>query len=129
MARFVIEHLPRIPATYDVLPVHFDEAKEWLQLPSWTSLIRTTELVAAVKAGMGIELNQSDVGMILFPGDEALLITLSFGVLLALVEGKITPFPEDWRCFSLTVKAPPISLPIPVLEAAIAGEMGSSEVV
>ena len=53
MARFLIEHLPRIPATYDVLPVHFDEAKEWLEMPSWNSLIRTTELISAIETGIG----------------------------------------------------------------------------
>ena len=67
--------------------------------------------------------------MILFPGDEALLITLSYGVLLAWAEGKIAPLPEDWRCFSLTVKAPPVTLPVPVLEAAIEGDLSSTEVV
>jgi hypothetical protein len=125
MARFIIEHLPRIPATYDVLPILFSDVKEQLQLPSWTSLIRTTELIDAIGAGMGVELSQSDIAATLFPGDEALLITLSFGVLLAWAEGKIAPLPDDWRCFSLTVKGPPETIPIPVLEAAIGGDLAT----
>lgn len=76
---------------------------------------------------MGVTLTQADVSMALRPGDEALLITLSFGVLLAWAQGKIPPLPEDWRVLLLTVKAPGDPAPSPVLEAKVAEEFLSGE--
>ncbi len=106
MGRFVIEHLPRAAASYRATPLDYDQAKHWLQQPNLVSMIRTTEMIAAMEAGMGVTLIQSAVPVTLRPGDEALLITLSFGVLLAWAEGKIMPIAEDWRCVSLSVRAP-----------------------
>ena len=105
MARFVIEHLPRIAAQYRVIPVDYAQARAWIQQADVTSLVRTTEMISAVEAAMGISLQQADSSMTLLAGDEALLIGLSFGVLLAWAEGQISPLPEDWRCLSVTVKA------------------------
>jgi hypothetical protein len=62
-------------------------------------------MIAAIKASMRIALLQSPAVVALHPGDEALLITLSFGVLLAWVEQSIAPLPEDWRCALLRVRA------------------------
>ena len=53
---------------------------------------------------MGIELPQSDAPGTLTPGDQAMLISLSYGVLLASTQGDIPPLPEDWRCALLTVE-------------------------
>lgn len=106
MSRFVIEHLPRTPATYSVTPLNHEGAKLWLQQANAVSIVRTTEMIAAIEAGMGVTLSQSAMPVALRSGDEALLITLSFGVLLAWVEGKIAPLPEDWRCVSLSVQHP-----------------------
>ena len=103
MSRFVMEHLPRAQATYHVTPVDFAEAKLWLHQPGLHSLIRTTELMAAIDASMGTRLVQHDLSASLRPGDEALLLSLSFGVLLAFAEGDIPPLPEDWRCALLVV--------------------------
>ncbi len=70
------------------------------------SIIRTTEMIAAVQAAMGVPLSQSDVSVALKPGDEALLLTLSFSVLLAWAEDNIPPLPEDWRCVLLRMRSP-----------------------
>ena len=116
--RFVIEHLPRSAARYDAVPLSYREVKAWLQNPHFTSLVRTTELISAIEAGMRIPLKQADKRMTLSPGDEALLIGLSFSVLLAWVEGNIKPLPDDWRCFRLRVKGPGDSQPDPPLVLA-----------
>ncbi|MDQ6759871.1 MAG: hypothetical protein M3Z32_08410 [Acidobacteriota bacterium] len=105
MSRFVIEHLPRTAATYRVVPVQHEQAIAWMQKADFASLVRTTELIAAIEAAMGVTLIQTDLSMALRPGDEALLITVSFGVLLAWAEGKIVPLQEDWR-FSLLMVEP-----------------------
>lgn len=110
MSRFLIEHLPRNPATYRVHPLDFSQAKAWIDQPNFHSLIRTTELIAAIQAGMGVSLAQADSSMSLRPGDEAVLISLSFGVLLASAEGNIPPLAADWRCSLLLVEAPPAEL-------------------
>ena len=81
----------------------YEQAKLWLQQPDLVSIIRTTEMIAAIEAGMGIKPLQSADQVALHPGDEALLTTLSFGVLLAWAEGQIVPLAEDWRCALLTV--------------------------
>ncbi len=127
MSRFVIEHLPRTRAVYELAPLEYEDARVWLNQLRFTSLVRTTELIAAIEAGMGVALTQSDMSMALRPGDEALLITLSFGVLLAWAQGKIPPLPEDWRCLLLIVKAPDDEAASPVLEAKVAEEFLSGE--
>lgn len=99
-----MEHLPRAAAVYDVTPLEYEEAKKWLQKGDAVSIIRTTEMIAAVQAALGFTLSQSDASVALQPGDEALLITLSFSVLLAWAEDNIAPLPEDWRCISLRVR-------------------------
>lgn len=112
MSRFVMEHLPRAAAVYDVTPLEYEEAKQWLHKRHPVSIIRTTEMIAAVQAALGYTLSQSDASVALQPGDEALLITLSFSVLLAWAEDNIAPLPEDWRCISLRVRLPEaISIP------------------
>jgi hypothetical protein len=69
-------------------------------------------MISAVKAAMEFTLSQSAACVALRPGDEALLITLSFSVLLAWAEDNIAPLPEDWRCISLRVRRPEsISMP------------------
>lgn len=106
MKRFVIEHLPRSSARYVVNPVDFAAAREWLSGGQVTSLVRTTELIGAIRGGLGVALEQSDASMALREGDEALLISLSFSVLLAWAEGGIVPLEDDWRCLMLRVDAP-----------------------
>src|SRR3954447_21682971 len=106
MKRFAIEHLPRTVATYGVTSVDYEQARTWLAAGEITSLVRTTELTGAIQAGLGIELQQADLSMALRPGDSALLIGLSFSVLLAWAEGNIVPLPEDWRCLLLHVENP-----------------------
>ncbi len=127
MRRFVIEHLPRLPAAYLATPLDYDATKEWLEQPGLISLIRTTEMIAAVEAGLGVSLVPSDDAMLLHPGDEALLLTLSFGVLLAWAEGNIPPLAEDWRATALTVEAPREVIGSPALKAAIAEDFLSEE--
>jgi hypothetical protein len=105
MSRYVMEHLPRATATYDVNPVNSDETKLWLEQSGVISAVRTTEMITAIKAGMDVELAPSPSTVAIRPGDEALLITLSFGVLLAWAEQNIAPLPEDWRCMLLKVQA------------------------
>jgi hypothetical protein len=112
MNRFAVEHLPRAVATYRVTPVDYSGAQAWLAGGQVTSLIRTTELMAAIEAGLGVALDQSDTSMNLQPGDEALLISLSFSVLLAWSQGSIVPLPEDWRCLLLSVEDPATALPV-----------------
>ena len=129
MHRFVIEHLPRLPAKYDVLPLDFDQAKAWLNSSLAHSLIRTRELTAAIEITMGITLTPSDGSVSLRPGDEALLITLSYSVLLAWTEGKIPPLVEDWRCFLLTVDTPIVPALIPKLEMALPSEPADASAV
>lgn len=124
MSRFVIEHLPRSPATYVAAPLDYEQVKAWIQHSGFISLVRTTELISAIEAGAGVKLTQSDTSVALRPGDEALLITLSFGVLIAWAEGKIPPLPEDWRCLLLTVEAPHKTLH-PVQELAVAEDLKS----
>lgn len=106
MGRFVIEHLPRTAAQYRVTPLDYAQARAWIQQADFISLVRTTEMISAVEAAIGISLQQADSSMTLLPGDEALLIGLSFGVLLAWAQGQISPLPEDWRCLSLMVRGP-----------------------
>ena len=106
MTRFAIEHLPRAAATYHVTPLAFSQAQAWLSAGDITSLIRTTELIGAIGAGFGCSLQQSDTSLALSEGDEALLISLSFSVMLAWAEGDIAPVAEDWRCLLLQVDEP-----------------------
>lgn len=106
MGRFVMEHLPRAAAVYDASPLSYEAAKRWLQTADASSLIRTTEMILAVQAAMSLPLSQSELSVTLQPGDEALLITLSFSVLLAWAEDKIAPLPEDWRCILIRVRHP-----------------------
>ena len=107
MKRFAIEHLPRSLATYEVIPVDHSEARAWLAAGDVTSLVRTTELIGAIHAGLGVQLDQADQLMSLQHGDQALLISLSFSVLLAWAEGDIVPLDDDWRCLLLQVVSPP----------------------
>jgi hypothetical protein len=65
MQRFTIEHLPRTPATYQVTPVDYAQARAWLGAGKVISLVRTTELLSAVAAGFGMALEQSDTLMML----------------------------------------------------------------
>jgi hypothetical protein len=106
MKRFAIEYLPRAVATYHVTPIEYSQARTWLGAGELTSLIRTTELIGAIGAGFGCSLEQSETSMSLAPGDEALLISLSFSVLLAWAEGNIVPIDDDWRCLLLHVEEP-----------------------
>jgi hypothetical protein len=128
MSRFVIEHLPRAAATYEVTPLNHEQATLWLQQVNLVSVVRTTEMITAIEAFLGVTLSQSDVPVALRPGDEALLVTLSFGVLLAWAEGKIAPLPEDWRWASLRVKAP-TEFSSPDLEIAVAEPIAADDVI
>lgn len=123
MTRFVIEHLPRSTARYQAIPVDYKNVKEWLQQTDLVSLVRTTELISAIEAGLNVALTQADTSRTLRQGDEALLIGLSFSVLLAWAEGKIPPVEEDWRCFWLTVEGHGASPSSPALEAAVVEEV------
>src|SRR3954452_5050219 len=124
MKRFAIEHLPRAVATYQVTPVDYDTARAWLADDNVISLVRTTELVGAIGTGLSTVLTQSDTTMTLQPGDEALLISLSFSVMLAWVEGGIIPLSDDWRCLLVRVTSPePAS---PRLETATSRDLTSS---
>jgi hypothetical protein len=76
-------------------------------------------MITAIKAGMDVELAPSPSTVAIHPGDEALLITLSFSVLLAWAEQNIAPLPEDWRCILLRVQAQPELQPSNTLAAAI----------
>jgi hypothetical protein len=127
MRRFVIEHLPRLAARYQVLPLDYSQARSWLQQPDIVSLVRTTELISAIEAGLGVSLVQSDASMALSNGDEALLIGLSFGVLLAWAEGKIAPLAEDWRCLSLIVQSSSADPSAPALQRAVIEPISSIE--
>jgi hypothetical protein len=106
MKRFAIEHLPRTRSAYQVLPLDANEARAWLRSGEITSLVRTTELIGAIRDGLGVTLEQADTLVALQPGDEALLISLSFSVLLAWAQGEIVPLDEDWRCLLLRVVHP-----------------------
>jgi hypothetical protein len=106
MGRYAIEHLPRAAARYRVTSMSYSEARQWMAEPGYISLVRTTELIDAIENGFGVRLEQSERSMELHPGDEALLVCLSFGVLLAFAEGDIAPLPEDWRCSLLVVERP-----------------------
>ena len=123
MTRFVIEHLPRSAARYQVVPVDYQHAKEWLQQTDLVSLVRTTELISAVEAGLSIVLTQADTSRTLRKGDQALLIGLSFSVLLAWAEGNIPPVEEDWRCLFVTVEGHSDTPSTPALEAAVIDEI------
>ena len=128
MGRYVMEHLPRATATYDVNPVNWDQAKLWLEQSSVISAVRTTEMITAIKAGMDNELAPSPSTVAIRPGDEALLITLSFGVLLAWAEQNIAPLPEDWRCMLLRVQARSELQPSNTLAAAIGDDVADEPV-
>lgn len=119
MSRFLIEHLPQAPAAYTVAPLNFEDWQTWLKHSLFISLIRTTEMIAAIEKSAGLRLHQSDHYMTLRPGDEAVLVTLSFGVLLAFAEGQISPLPEDWRCLLITVAAPAEPVPSLLAESAV----------
>jgi hypothetical protein len=110
MSRFVMEHLPRAAALYDASPVNYEAAKHWLQTANPSSLIRTTEMITALQTAMSLPLSQSELSVTLQPGDEALLITLSFSVLLAWAEDNIAPLREDWRCILIRVRPPASSV-------------------
>jgi hypothetical protein len=77
-------------------------------------------LIEAIQEGLGVGLEQSDGAMALAPGDEALLISLSFSVLLAWAEGGIVPLEDDWRCVLLAVEEPRAVVP-PLAAAASEG--------
>jgi hypothetical protein len=119
MSRFLIEHLPQAPAAYTVAPLSFQDWQTWVQHSLFVSLIRTTEMISAIESTAGITLHQADHYMSLRPGDEAVLVTLSFGVLLAFAEGQIPPLPEDWRCLLLTVASPAEPVPELMTEALV----------
>jgi hypothetical protein len=128
MGRYVMEHLPRATATYDVNPVNWDQAKLWLEQSGLTSAVRTTEMITAIRAGMDVELAPSPSTVAIRPGDEVLLITLSFGVLLAWAEQNIAPLPEDWRCMLLRVQERSELQPSNTLAAAIGEEVADEPV-
>src|SRR5439155_19456142 len=109
-------------------PLSYEAAKDWLQTGSSISLIRTTEMIEAVQAAMSFRLSQSDTSVTLQPGDEALLITLSFSVLLAWAEDNIAPLPDDWRCISLRVRRPE-SVSMPQGELATSVDLLSEDLV
>ena len=71
----------------------------------FVSAVRTTEMIDAIQSAMNVTLTQTAMPVSLEPGDEAPMITLSFGVLLAWAERRMTPPPEDWRCILLKVQA------------------------
>jgi hypothetical protein len=125
MGRYVIEHLPRLAARYAVVPLDYAQARAWFQEGSFYSLVRTTELISVIDAGMSVRLNQSDTSMILRAGDEALLVGVSFGVLLAWAQGQIAPLPEDWRCFSLVMSSAADEPAGPALEAAVVEDIAT----
>ncbi len=127
MPRFVIEHLPRIAASYEVAPISFSGARAWLAEPGFASLVRTTELISAVEESMGAVLVQDAETRSLSAGDEALLISLSFSVLLAWAEGQIAPLDEDWRCFTVSVNASREAQPEAVLAAEAEQDAPPSE--
>src|ERR1700761_483363 len=83
MCHYVMEHLPKATATYDVIPADWDQPKHWLEQSGLISAVRTTELITAIKAGMDVELAPSPSTVAIRPGDETLLITLSISVALA----------------------------------------------
>lgn len=116
--RFAIEHLPKTSATYQVTPAEYNEARRWLADGEFVSLIRTTELIAAIRAGLGASLEQAEQATAMQSGDEALLISLSFGVLLAWAQGNIAPLEADWRCLILRVAGPEETMAPPVLAAS-----------
>src|SRR4051812_27824663 len=105
MRRFLMEHLPRASAVYQATPLDYPEAAAWLGEGEFVSAVPTTEMIDAIQSAMDVALTQSAMPVSLEPGDEALLITLSFGVLLAWAEEKMAPLPEDWRCILLKVQA------------------------
>ena len=100
-----MEHLPRASALYKVTPLDYPEAAAWLEKGEFASAVRTTEMIDAIQSVMNVTLTQSAMPVSLEPGDEALMITLSFGVLLAWAEERMAPLPEDWRCILLNVQA------------------------
>src|SRR4051812_8045229 len=102
--RFVIEHLPRVAATYLAVPVTAGEARRWMTTDPVISLVRTTEMIGAVQAGLEVALQQADRPVALESGDEALYLSLSFSVLLAWAQGEIVPMDDDWRCLVLRVQ-------------------------
>jgi hypothetical protein len=104
MKRFAMEHLPRSAATYRVNPIDFDGARAWFAAGQAISLVRTTEMIGAIQMSLGVALEQSDVPMALQPGDEALLVSLSFSVLLAWAQGRIVPLQDDWRFLLISVE-------------------------
>ena len=116
--RFAIEHLPKTSATYQVTPVEYNEARRWLADGEFLSLIRTTELIGAIRAGLGATLEQADQLTAMRSGDEALLISLSFSVLLAWAKGDIVPLEADWRCLIVRVADPDETVAPPVLAAS-----------
>jgi hypothetical protein len=118
MRRFLIEQLPRTPASYLITPLSFEGWRTWMEQSSFDSLVQTAEMIDAIEAALNMPLVPSDAVLHLKPGDEAVLVTLSFGVLLAWAEGKIAPLPEDWRCLTLTVSSPESGSPL-ILEAAV----------
>jgi len=104
MSRFLMEHLPRAGAVYKVTPLDHPEATAWLKKGEFVSAVRTTEMIEAIQSAMNLTLTQSATPVALEPGDEALMITLSFGVLLAWAEERMAPLPGDWRCTLLEVQ-------------------------
>jgi hypothetical protein len=70
MSRYVMEHLPRATATYDVNPVNSDQAKLWLEQSAVISAVRTTEMITAIKAGMDVDLAPSPSTVAIRPGEE-----------------------------------------------------------
>src|SRR5207248_165094 len=81
----------------------------------------------AIEAGLGVSLVQSEASIALKDGDEAVLIGLSFGVLLAWAEDKIAPLAEDWRCLSLIVQNSSTAPSAPALETAVVEPISSNE--
>lgn len=113
-----MEHLPRAAAVYEVTSLDYERAKLWLTQPNLISIVRTTEMISAIEAGIGIALSQSPHDVTLHAADEALLISLSFSVLLAWAEQSIPPLPDDWRCALLRVRSPGETLAPGILVSA-----------
>lgn len=85
------------PGVYEYRLIPADEATRWLRAGGWTSYIGYQETASHIAALAGVEVPLSRERTVLHPGDEALVVRLTYRVNNPAAKGLVKPGPDDWE--------------------------------